>query len=390
MQQIQKIGCGMTILGLLLLGGVGGCLVCAASVSAATSFLVPKNNAEGELSTGVNAAATTLVLDTGDGANFPSTYDYHIVVDSEIMKVTNRSSDTLTVTRAQESTSAVPHAAGAAVYINVTAEYLSQVQTAVNALENIVLTGSLDDAFDNGNTIDGAVTGTRLQAGDGTDGIEFWGSSNTANLTTFGTSDLVIAPDGGDTDITGTLGASGAFDAASAAITGAITGATLDLSSTLELGSGNLTVSNAGGELLSQHINWAANDAAIDIGAYTFTANALVSDTTLAVTGNTTLTGDLAVNGDDITADGNLTVDGSLQCGGSTWLKIKTNSILNNSGDQLWAFSGQNITMPGDVTMSAGVHAGGLKSGTTQGGAGAAANELWVDTDDDNTVKRGS
>ncbi len=31
----------------------------------------------------------------------------------------------------------------------------------------------------------------------------------------------------------------------------------------------------------------------------------------------------------------------------------------------------------------------GLKSGTTQAGAGAAAGELWVDTDDDNTVKRG-
>jgi len=30
-----------------------------------------------------------------------------------------------------------------------------------------------------------------------------------------------------------------------------------------------------------------------------------------------------------------------------------------------------------------------LKSGTTQGGAGAAAGELWVDTDDGNTVKMG-
>ena len=37
-----------------------------------------------------------------------------------------------------------------------------------------------------------------------------------------------------------------------------------------------------------------------------------------------------------------------------------------------------------------GVQMLALKSGTTQGGAGAAANELWVDTDDGNTIKLGS
>jgi hypothetical protein len=36
-----------------------------------------------------------------------------------------------------------------------------------------------------------------------------------------------------------------------------------------------------------------------------------------------------------------------------------------------------------------GIIAAGMKTGTTQGGAGAAAGELWSDTDDDNTVKLG-
>ncbi|MHA2065281.1 MAG: hypothetical protein ACXABY_12970 [Candidatus Thorarchaeota archaeon] len=44
----------------------------------------------------------------------------------------------------------------------------------------------------------------------------------------------------------------------------------------------------------------------------------------------------------------------------------------------------------GDATLSSGIIAAGLKSGTTQALAGAAANELWVDTNDDYTVKRGT
>lgn len=48
-------------------------------------------------------------------------------------------------------------------------------------------------------------------------------------------------------------------------------------------------------------------------------------------------------------------------------------------------FATNLVTILGD----GGIIAHGLKSGTTQGGSGAAANELWVDTDDDNAIKRG-
>lgn len=41
------------------------------------------------------------------------------------------------------------------------------------------------------------------------------------------------------------------------------------------------------------------------------------------------------------------------------------------------------------VMGDGGIHADSLKSGINQGAAGAAANELWVDTDDDNTIKLG-
>ena len=42
------------------------------------------------------------------------------------------------------------------------------------------------------------------------------------------------------------------------------------------------------------------------------------------------------------------------------------------------------------IRLDDGVFMPVLKSGTTQGGAGAAAGELWVDTDDANTIKQGT
>jgi hypothetical protein len=77
-----------------------------------------KNFAKATVSTGYDASATSIVLTTGHGAKFPTvpfnvvwwnSTDYPDPADDpnvEIVRVTARSSDTLTVTRAQESTSA--------------------------------------------------------------------------------------------------------------------------------------------------------------------------------------------------------------------------------------------------------------------------------------------
>ncbi|MBP6581921.1 MAG: hypothetical protein KA204_00365, partial [Chromatiaceae bacterium] len=76
------------------------------------------NNAYGFLASGVSAAATTLVLGTGEGARFPTTSgdNFKITLIAltngqetawEIVNVTGRSSDTLTVQRAQEGTTAL-------------------------------------------------------------------------------------------------------------------------------------------------------------------------------------------------------------------------------------------------------------------------------------------
>ena len=73
-----------------------------------------KNNASGTLATAINASDTGIVLTTGNGASFPtlgaSDYFYATLIDTsnnlEIVKVTARSTDTMTVVRGQDGTTA--------------------------------------------------------------------------------------------------------------------------------------------------------------------------------------------------------------------------------------------------------------------------------------------
>ena len=78
------------------------------------------NNAFGTLSAAINTSATTITLDSGQGARFPtlgaSDYFFGTLVDTsnnlEIVKVTARSSDSLTVVRGQDGTTATAFAIG--------------------------------------------------------------------------------------------------------------------------------------------------------------------------------------------------------------------------------------------------------------------------------------
>lgn len=72
------------------------------------------NNAFGTLSAGITTSDTTITLDSGEGTRFPSLssgeYFFATVVDTsnnlEIVKVTARSSDSMTVTRGEDNTTA--------------------------------------------------------------------------------------------------------------------------------------------------------------------------------------------------------------------------------------------------------------------------------------------
>ena len=98
------------------------------------------NNAYGSLASAASNSTTTLTLATGNGARFPSPSggDYFLAtligLDSngsetswEVVKVTARATDTLTVVRGQESTTAVAWAAGSRIELRVTARTMGSL-----------------------------------------------------------------------------------------------------------------------------------------------------------------------------------------------------------------------------------------------------------------------
>ncbi len=93
------------------------------------------NNAYSTLAASISDSATSITLTTGEGARFPSLtgadYFYATLIDSsnnlEIVKVTARATDVLTVTRAQESTTARAYTSGDRIELRVTAAGLDAI-----------------------------------------------------------------------------------------------------------------------------------------------------------------------------------------------------------------------------------------------------------------------
>jgi hypothetical protein len=89
-----------------------------------------KNNASGTLATAISASDTGAVLQTGNGASFPAlgaTDYFYATLEStggtfEVIKVTVRSGDSMTVVRAQEGSTANSFAAGSRIELRVTAQ----------------------------------------------------------------------------------------------------------------------------------------------------------------------------------------------------------------------------------------------------------------------------
>lgn len=87
------------------------------------------NNAYGTLNASISSSDASLTLASGQGARFPSLgagdYFYCTLIDTsnnlEVVKCTARSSDVLTITRAQESTTARAFTVGDRVELRVTA-----------------------------------------------------------------------------------------------------------------------------------------------------------------------------------------------------------------------------------------------------------------------------
>ncbi len=123
------------------------------------------NNASSTVASGITAVATSLALATGQGALFPNPTggDWFLLtltqatgVESswEIVKVIARTTDTLTIVRAQESTTAAAWSAGVKVEARLTAGSLI---TAVAGGQNGLLLGSDKTKLD---ALSGTLSGT--------------------------------------------------------------------------------------------------------------------------------------------------------------------------------------------------------------------------------------
>jgi hypothetical protein len=96
------------------------------------------NNANATLAASITSSATSITVTSGQGARFPTLsagdYFYATLIDTsnnlEIVKCTARSTDVLTIVRAQESTTARAYSAGDRIEIRLTAQtFLDSVLT---------------------------------------------------------------------------------------------------------------------------------------------------------------------------------------------------------------------------------------------------------------------
>lgn len=105
------------------------------------------NNASAPIASSITTSSTSITVSSGQGAEFPvlagSDYFIATLVDTsnniEIVKVTARSSDTMTVVRAQEGTTARAYAAGSLLELRITAAVLNNL---VQASGDQTITGN--------------------------------------------------------------------------------------------------------------------------------------------------------------------------------------------------------------------------------------------------------
>lgn len=103
------------------------------------------NNASSTLAAGITAVAASLTLQTGDGAKYPSPTgsDYFRVLlfkkttgEWEICLCTSRTGDVLTITRAQEGTTAIAFNADDLVELRATAAFFASLTVTSSAIQD--------------------------------------------------------------------------------------------------------------------------------------------------------------------------------------------------------------------------------------------------------------
>lgn len=218
------------------------------------------NNAVSRLAGAVAANATTIALSPGDGAKFPAlgANDWFPLTavksdgSLEVMRCTARTTDTLTVLRAQEGTAALAFAAGDRVELRF---------TMAAAMSFLPLTGGqmVGDLqfYSQANDTIGAIS---VSAYSGGLSIEAFNSGNTAkkNIVIAGWGGRVLIGNGVADDGASKLQVNGDITSARGSYFSAKDGATVRRLIGLEGGSGHIDIVNSAGQRI-RFINQAYN-----------------------------------------------------------------------------------------------------------------------------------
>jgi hypothetical protein len=211
------------------------------------------NNAATTLASGITNVATTLTVASGTGALFPSptgsNYSYVTLINAagsvlEIVKLTSRSTDTLTITRAQEGTTASAFSTGDKVELRVTAAGMTDtfnnggVQSATAVAGTGISIGSVTTTGAATHTINNTgVTSVTVSPGTGMSGGGTVTTTGTVTLTNAGVTSVTA---GTGISVSASTGGVTITNTASGTVTSVATGN--GLSGGTITGSGTLVV----------------------------------------------------------------------------------------------------------------------------------------------------
>lgn len=110
-----------------------------------------KNNAYSTLASGINSSVTSITVAAGTGSRFPAAggadYFYATLINTsnelEVVKVTTRSTDTLTVVRGQDGTTARAYSSGDRIELRVTAALIQDIRDSIAPADGTVTTAKI-------------------------------------------------------------------------------------------------------------------------------------------------------------------------------------------------------------------------------------------------------
>lgn len=170
-----------------------------------SNLIVWTNNASSLLASGITNASTSITVTAGTGLLFPTIsagqYAIGTLEDTsgniEVVYVTSRTTDTMTITRAQEGTTALSFASGSRFELRVTAGMLATLlqKTGGDTLSGTTNVSGVLALGSGGSIQGGEIAGTAVRGAPGVTGNQILVPSNGTSPATMGGSPILTTND---------------------------------------------------------------------------------------------------------------------------------------------------------------------------------------------------